>query len=62
MWSLTIQFVTEPTKFESMKIHLSDVSTNVFVVVAKVNQSYFFRGFLDIVVANRILNQLVFSA
>ena len=40
-----MQFVTEPTKFESMQIHLSDVSTAVFVVVAKVNHSYFFAVF-----------------
>lgn len=40
--SLILQFLTEPAKFESMQIHLSDVSTAVFVVVAKVNHSYFF--------------------
>lgn len=31
--------------FESMQIHLSDVSTAVFVVVTKVNHSYFFAVF-----------------
>ena len=42
-----MQFLTEPSKFESMQIHfMSDVSTAMLVVVAKVNHSYFFAVFL----------------
>ena len=40
-----MQFLAEPTKFESIQIHLSDVSTAVFVVVAKVNLSNFSQFF-----------------